>query len=70
MSNTLTRKDSRRISRSRKNTIHKNKEENKTTGTERIGRKSIHRIKKNNSIKKLIKSNEEKNKNNIKLILI
>ena len=29
MSNTLTRKDSRRISRSRKNTIHKNKEENK-----------------------------------------
>ena len=67
MSNTLTRKDSRRISRSRKNTIHKNKEENKTTGTERIGRKSIHRIKKNNSIKKLIKSNEEKNKNNINI---
>ena len=60
LSNTLQRRDSRRISRGR---IHKREEENK--GTERIGRKSIHKIiKKNNSSKKLIKTDEEKNKNN------
>ena len=59
---TIKRKDSRRISRSRKGTIHKREEDK---GTERIGRKSIHKIiKKNNSSKKLIKSEEEKNKNN------
>ena len=60
LSNTLQRRDSRRISRAR---IHKRDEENK--GTERIGRKSIHKIiKKNNSSKKLIKTDEDKNKNN------
>ena len=59
---TIKRKDSRRISRSRKGTIHKREDDK---GTERVGRKSIHKIiKKNNSSKKLIKSEEEKNKNN------
>ena len=59
LSNTLQRRDSRRISRGR---IHKREEENK--GTERIGRKSIHKIIKKNNSKKLIKTDEEKNKNN------
>jgi hypothetical protein len=57
----LQRRDSRKISRSRKILLHK-KEEDK--GTERIGRKSIHKIIKKNNSKKLIKTEEEKNKTN------
>ena len=66
LSHTIKRKDSIKLSRIRKNTIHKNREEDKVD--ERVGRKSIHKIiKKNNSSKKLLKLKEEKNKNNINI---
>ena len=60
------RKDSIKLSKIRKNTIHKNKDEDKEE--EKVGRKSIHRItKKNNSSKKNIKIEDGSNKNNIKI---
>ena len=67
MVHTLQRRDSKKLYKLRKNSIHKNKEEDK--GDEKVRRKSIHKIiKKNNSIKKLIKAEEENNKNNINII--
>ena len=65
ITSTISRKDSRRISKSRKGTIHRIKEDDKTDEKTGIRRKSIHRIiKKHPSAKKLIKNSEERNKNN------
>ena len=56
ITSTISRKDSRRISKSRKGTIHRIKEDDKTDEKTGIRRKSIHRIiKKHPSAKKLIK---------------
>ena len=63
LSHTLQRRDSKKLYRIRKNTIHKNREDDK--GEERTGRKSIHKTIKKSSSKKIIKNEEEKNKNNI-----
>ena len=65
LSRTLQRKDSVKLSKIRKNTLHKNREEDK--GNERVGRKSIHKIIKKNNSKKIIKTEEENNKNKINI---
>ena len=66
LTHSLKRKDSIKLSKIRKNTIHKNKDEDKEE--EKVGRKSIHRVsKKNNSSKKNNKIEDGSNKNNIKI---
>ena len=65
LSRTLQRKDSIKLSKIRKNSIYKKREEDKTD--ERIRRKSMHKMIKKNSSKKNIKLKEEKNKNNINI---